>query len=35
MAYEVDGRRCHGAVYYDRRLSAVEVERYELLEETK
>lgn len=32
VACEVDGRRCHGAVYYDRRLSAVEVECYELLE---
>lgn len=33
VACEMDGRRCHGAVYYDRRLSAVEMERYELLEE--
>ena len=28
---EVNGRRCHGAVWFDRRLSAVEVERYELI----
>ena len=27
------GRECYGAVYYDRRLSAVEVDAYELLEE--
>mgnify|MGYP000849950726 FL=1 len=33
VACEVNGRRCCGAVYYDRRLSAAEVERYELLEE--
>lgn len=32
-AGEVHGRRCYGAVYYDRKLSADEVERYELLEE--
>ena len=33
VACEVDGRQCRGAVYYDRRLSAVKMERYELLEE--
>ena len=30
---EVHGRRCYGVVFYDRKLSADEVERYELLEE--
>jgi hypothetical protein len=30
-ACEVNGRCCHGAVWFDRRLSAVEVERYELI----
>ena len=33
VACEMNGRRCCGAVYYDRRLSAAEVEGYELLEE--
>ena len=32
VACEVDGRRCYGAVFYERKLSSVEVEQYELLE---
>ena len=32
MACKVDGRQCYGAVFYERKLSAVEVEQYELLE---
>lgn len=33
VACVAHGRECYGAVYYDRRLSAVEVDAYELLEE--
>ena len=35
VACVAHGRECYGAVYYDRQLSAVEIDAYELLEEEK